>query len=598
MQDRINLGALHARDGLFYTREAAAILYEVCSRLNNAEEEGHPLAPPTLDRLWVTADGELIIDEAPADATGNPMPALASLVEAVLPPTLRGQPDFAVPSSLRLLAPRARHWPPGLPPIEAPGDLAAAVNRYRGGSSSASILRALFARTAQQPSAPPAPVPAAPSAAVITPAPLPDLARDAEEDSRSAGCPPDAPTRVSREVRPVTDNRASGQIELLRSDQSGRHEPTGHLPSHWGPRGSRASRTMRYARAAVLSAAAMLFVCGASYEVTRRFVAWHEWNARAHEGHPSTSVRREPREAPHPPRTLAGPPLTKTESPAGVSHTGVMTVPAAPLDIPSSTGPVFSPSFAASGSSLVFHAGRDPVARLMMTDLRTGAAPLPIATIINDDSRNYHPRLSPDGRSVAFDSDRDGVRGVYLANRDGSYLRRISGPGFAAVPAWAPDMRSLTFVRGEPTRPRVWNLWLHDLSTGTESRLTAYRYGQTWGASWFPDARRVCYSHEDQLVILDVPSGQTRVFRSPQAGRLVRTPAVSPDGQRIAFQVTHSGVWLLDVRSGAMHRILADATAEEFAWDPEGRHLAYHSRLSGTWRIWLATVPDVTSVGP
>jgi TolB protein len=251
---------------------------------------------------------------------------------------------------------------------------------------------------------------------------------------------------------------------------------------------------------------------------------------------------------------------------------------------------VFSPSFA-SDSSLLFHAGRDPDARLMIADLDRDDAPLDVATIVDGGTRDYHPRLSPDGRYLAFDSDRDGVRGVYLAMRDGSDVHRVSGTGFAAVPTWAPDMRSLAFVRGEPGRERVWNLWLHDLSTGEEQPLTSYRYGQVWAGSWFPDSRRLCYSHEDRLVILDIDTGRMRTFVSPRPGRLLRTPAVSPDGRRIAFQVMHDGVWLLDIASGAMQRIIDDPGAEEFAWAPDGGQLAYHSHRSGAWRIWLATIP-------
>jgi Tol biopolymer transport system component len=263
----------------------------------------------------------------------------------------------------------------------------------------------------------------------------------------------------------------------------------------------------------------------------------------------------------------------------------------APVQIPSSAGPVFSPSFAASGSSLVFHAGREPSARLMRADLTDVAGDLEVVTLVSDSARNYHPRLSPDGQLLAFDSDRDGVRGVYVANRDGTNVHRVSGPGFAAVPSWSPDMRWLAFVRAEPDRPQVWNLWLQERATGALTRLTDHRYGQSWGASWFADSRRLCYSHEARLVILDVVSGAMRTFTSPRPDRLVRTPAVSPDGRRIAFQVLRDGVWLLDVQTGAMWRIVEDPTAEEFAWDPAGRRLAYHSRASGEWRIWIAAMP-------
>jgi Tol biopolymer transport system component len=103
----------------------------------------------------------------------------------------------------------------------------------------------------------------------------------------------------------------------------------------------------------------------------------------------------------------------------------------------------------------------------------------------------------------------------------------------------------------------------------------------------------VAYSHDDQLLIADLSTGFTSNAPSPISSRLVRTPAVSPDGRRIVFQVFRDGGWLFDVASGRMQRILDDPTAEEFAWQPGGRRVAYHSRRDGQWRIWLMTLPDV-----
>jgi Tol biopolymer transport system component len=170
---------------------------------------------------------------------------------------------------------------------------------------------------------------------------------------------------------------------------------------------------------------------------------------------------------------------------------------------------------------------------------------------------------------------------------DGSELQKVSGPGFAAIPSWSPAMRYLAFVRDEPSRPQVWNLWLRDMISGELRRISEFRSGQVWSASFFPDGRSICYSHDDEIIVADLISGESRVFRSPVAGRLARTPAVSPDGSRIVFQVLGDGIWMIDVASGGMRRVLADASAEEFAWDPGGRRIAYHSRRDGQWRIWV-----------
>jgi Tol biopolymer transport system component len=152
-------------------------------------------------------------------------------------------------------------------------------------------------------------------------------------------------------------------------------------------------------------------------------------------------------------------------------------------------------------------------------------------------------------------------------------------------------MKWLAFVRGEEARPGVWNLWLRDLSSGAMHRHTSFRLGQVWGASWFPDGRSLCYSHEDQLVISQLEPRQDIVMDTPRPGHLVRTPAVSPDGLRIVFQVFKDGGWLVNVQTGEVQRILDDPTAEEFSWAPDGRRIAYHSRRDGAWRIWTMQVP-------
>ena len=247
--------------------------------------------------------------------------------------------------------------------------------------------------------------------------------------------------------------------------------------------------------------------------------------------------------------------------------------------------PAFSPSFDATESAMFFHAGRD--GSLLKASIDGDGSVLEVTTIVNDGARNYHVRASPDGSRIAFDSDRDGERAVYVATRDGRNLRRVSGSGYAAVPTWSPDSTRLAFIRAEPGRPGVWNVWTADIATNESRRLTSHSIGQAWGGSWFPDNHRLAYSHEDRLLVLDTITGDERMFPSPVKGSLVRTPAVSPDGRSVVFQVFRQGTWLLDLSDGTMRRILEDPSADEFAWSPDGRRIAFQSRRSGEWGIWM-----------
>lgn len=248
---------------------------------------------------------------------------------------------------------------------------------------------------------------------------------------------------------------------------------------------------------------------------------------------------------------------------------------------------MYSPTFASVGTAMFYHAEEDGQSALMRADTNGAGAILRITRIVDDNARNFHVRPSPDGNLIAFDSDRDGERSVYVANADGTGVRRLTEGPFSAVPSWSPDGRTLAFVRAEPDRPRVWNLWTVDVESGKTTRVTEHRVGQPWGGSWFPDGRRIAYSHEDRLIVRHLDSGAERIYPSPKKGHLVRTPAVAPDGRRLIFQVHRDGAWILDLRDGSMRKVLGDPSAEEYTWAPDGRRVAYHSRRSGTWGVWV-----------
>jgi Tol biopolymer transport system component len=84
----------------------------------------------------------------------------------------------------------------------------------------------------------------------------------------------------------------------------------------------------------------------------------------------------------------------------------------------------------------------------------------------------YHPRISPDGKTLAFVSDRSGAREIWLANRDGTNPEQLTRVGQLIVgfPRWSPDSRYLAFHSSSATdESRV--IYRVDVESGATKRL-------------------------------------------------------------------------------------------------------------------------------
>lgn len=97
-------------------------------------------------------------------------------------------------------------------------------------------------------------------------------------------------------------------------------------------------------------------------------------------------------------------------------------------------------------------------------------------TLLVADPSATAPAWSPDGRWVAFMSNRDGNWELYMVGADGLGLRRLTnGPEHDGVPAWSPDGRWIAFLSH---RTGAWGVYAVPLEPGMDVRLVAMVSGE------------------------------------------------------------------------------------------------------------------------
>jgi Tol biopolymer transport system component/tRNA A-37 threonylcarbamoyl transferase component Bud32 len=200
--------------------------------------------------------------------------------------------------------------------------------------------------------------------------------------------------------------------------------------------------------------------------------------------------------------------------------------------------------------------------------------------LTSDPNNDSLPAVSPDGRYVAFVSNRSVGWGVWRMNADGGdakELLRNVDQGY--LPQWSPDSHRVFYTtRDNGGRLALWNV---PIDGGTPAKVTDALDGSTMLA---PDGKTFFTLHRDPepgspLKLLIIPANGGEPLRTLDAPDSMEAVRWSPDAQAIDYVVTSEGVsnlWRLPL-SGGKPRQLTEWKADRigwFAWSPDGKQLA------------------------
>jgi imidazolonepropionase-like amidohydrolase/Tol biopolymer transport system component len=224
---------------------------------------------------------------------------------------------------------------------------------------------------------------------------------------------------------------------------------------------------------------------------------------------------------------------------------------------------------------------------------------------------DMQPRFSPNGKWIAFTSDRAGGDNIWIMNRDGSNPQQVSKESFRLLnsPSWTPDSDYIV-ARKHFTSERslgAGEMWMYHRSGGDGLQLTKKTNDQKDSGEpvFSPDGRYLYYSQDatpgaifeynkdpnKQIYViqrLDRQTGEIEPFVTGPGGSIRPTP--SHDGKSLAFirRVRYKSViYLLDLASGA-ERPLYDGLDRDMqetwaihgvypsmAWTPDDRSIVF-----------------------
>jgi Tol biopolymer transport system component len=186
---------------------------------------------------------------------------------------------------------------------------------------------------------------------------------------------------------------------------------------------------------------------------------------------------------------------------------------------------------------------------------RTTGAPDAVLGTTRVESRGA---LSPDGRWMAFNSDRAGEMNIWLRDSAGVVRRITSGPGGDYQPMWSPDGTTLLFFSARGGNTDIWRVHLAD----------------------------------------------TALTRLTDDSALDTNPFYSPDGKRIAFVSDRSGrseVWLMNADGSGQRQVASVGCWGHFLiWTKDSRAIVFRGESERQMQIYRVDIEsgDLTELPP
>jgi Tol biopolymer transport system component/predicted Ser/Thr protein kinase len=243
---------------------------------------------------------------------------------------------------------------------------------------------------------------------------------------------------------------------------------------------------------------------------------------------------------------------------------------------------------------------------------------------------DFNPEFSPDGQTLAFARNSQGVESIYAIPVSGGEERRLtSGTTYKEGLAWTPNGREIVFADagwlwkvslrgGEPERlqfsqdaiqpsirgnrlvyvqvKRNNSIWTRNVtslfSASPPNKLISSTRRES-GPQFSPDGSKIAFesTRSGAYEVWVCQRDGSNLLQLTHFGPSVTgTPRWSPDGQQIAFDSRPAGnsdIFAIDVQGGPPRKLTSEPSNESVpSWSRDGRWIYFASDRTGGWEVW------------
>ncbi len=178
------------------------------------------------------------------------------------------------------------------------------------------------------------------------------------------------------------------------------------------------------------------------------------------------------------------------------------------------------------------------------------------------------PQWSPDGQQLVFTGFSNGFTDLFIINRDGTGLRRLTNDKYADLhPSWSPDGKTIAFVT----------------DSGGETDFDLLRFGNL------------------RIALLHLDTGVTELLRNMEIGKNIN-PVWAPDGRSLAFVSDRTGIaniFLYDLGGGQIYQLTNMFTGVQgitplspvLSWAPLADRMAFVYYEDGQYSVYSVENP-------